>query len=105
MIPQSEELTAIERTAFEELLGRKLQEYGLISLRPVTPIVASPEEREEARAWLLRFLRTVERPTPACLDSDGTQEKDIISDEDFEEILTEAMRSVRPSYRPYRERP
>jgi hypothetical protein len=46
------------------------------------------ETKERATEELLRFLQTPGRPRPT------------VSDEELEEAITEAMRSVRPNYTP-----
>jgi hypothetical protein len=87
MIVQSEELKPNQKAVIEELLGRQLLEREAVSLSTFQSPVVS-ETKERATEELLRFLQTPGRPRPG------------VSDEELEEAITEAMRSVRPSYTP-----
>jgi hypothetical protein len=88
MIIESAELTAQQKAAIEELLGRPLLDRESISVSTVSgPTTA---ERQVAREKLINFLNDPGRKRPSC------------SDEELEDAITEAMRSVRPSYRPMR---
>jgi hypothetical protein len=88
MILQSTELTPNQKAAIEELLGRQLLDRDAISVHTLS--VPTAEERLAATEKLRKFLQNTERPRPSC------------SEEELEDTLTEAMRSVRPSYRPMR---
>ena len=76
------------RSALEQLLGRSLGDNGAISVRAYEPHEAPSKEQQRAIADELRqyFAR---------IDSNT---KDIPQNE-REEILDEAIRSVRPGYR------
>lgn len=77
------ELSAAQKAAIEELLGREVSASDTIALRTFPT-----EERERARKALLAFLeRTAEKT--------GEPQEPIPED-----VFTEAMRSVRPNYRP-----
>jgi len=88
MIIESAELTAQQKTAIEELLGRPLLDRESISVSTIS--VPTTAERHAAREKLIYFLNDSGRPRPA------------VSDEELEDAITEALRSVRPSYRPMR---
>jgi hypothetical protein len=88
MIVQSAELTPNQKATLEELLGRQLLDRDAISVHTVS--VPSAAERLEATEKLREFLQDTKRPIPNC------------SEEELEDAITEAMRSVRPNYRPMR---
>ena len=88
MIIESAELTAQQKAAIEELIGRPLLDRESISVSAIS--VPTVTERQAAREKLLNFLNDPGRPRPSC------------SEEELEDAITEGMRSVRPSYRPVR---
>ena len=88
MIIESGELTAQQKTAIEELLGRPLLDRESISVSTIS--VPTAAERQAAREKLINFLNDPNRPRPNC------------SEEELEGAITEAMQTVRPSYRPMR---
>ena len=79
------------RRALEQLLGRILSDNEAISVRAYQPHEAPPPEQQRQLTEELRhhFAKIDERT------------KDI-PESDQEEILDEAIRSVRPGYRPRR---
>ena len=79
------------KAAVESLLGRTLQADEEVSVRAFPP---HPAPAAEERAAVLRRLE--ER-----IDRTAENVKDV-SDEELEEVLDEAMKHVRPSYRPCR---
>jgi hypothetical protein len=82
------DLTPDARQVVEQLLGRPLAEDEEISILAYKPCQApSPEAKKAARRGLQEFWTSLDERT-----------KDI-SLEDQDEILDEAMRSVRPAYR------
>jgi hypothetical protein len=88
MIIETAELAPHQKAAIEELLGRPLLDRESISVSTIS--VPTAAERQAATEKLRTFLTDSERPRPNC------------SDEELEDAITEAMRSVRPSYRPMR---
>jgi hypothetical protein len=88
MIIESAELTAQQKAAIEEILGRPLLDRESISVSTIS--VPTTAERQVAREKLINFLNDPGRPRPA------------VSEEELDEAITEAMRTVRPSYRPMR---
>jgi len=77
------------RSALEQLLGRPLNDDEAISVRAYGPQEAPTLEEQAAIAEQLRhyFARIDERAAD-------------LSDNEQEEILDEAIRSVRPGYKP-----
>jgi hypothetical protein len=88
MIIESAQLTAQQKAAVEELLGRPLQDRESISVNTIS--VPTAAERQAATEKLRNFLNDPKRTRPSC------------SEEELEDAITEAMQSVRPSYRPMR---
>lgn len=89
MVRNARELSPDQRTVIEGLLGRRVLEDKEISVRAIAPPDLSRERRQELVAGLEKYFAEVDvRRMPG-------------SPEEAEEILTEAMRSVRPGYRPH----
>jgi hypothetical protein len=88
MIVKAEELSAVQKSAIEQILGREILEAEAISLRTFTPPAPTTPGREAAVEKLRKLLEEPSRPRPA------------VSDEEFEAAFLEAMRSVRPNYTP-----
>jgi hypothetical protein len=84
-------LSPLVRSALEQLLGRALGDDEAISVRAYQPHEAPSLEQQRAIAGDLRQYF-------AMID---LKSKDI-SESEQEEILDEAIRSVRPGYRPTR---
>jgi hypothetical protein len=80
---KAEELSASQKSVIEELLGRKIDASETVSVR----VFSEPPPSEEARGALVDWL--------ARRDAESGR-----ADEIPEEIFTEAMRSIRPRYRP-----
>jgi hypothetical protein len=87
MIVQTTELSPNQKAAIEEILGRRLLERDAVSVHTLSSPTAT--ERLAAAEKLRTFLQAPDRPTPNC------------SEEEMEDAITEAMRTVRPSYRPF----
>ena len=91
MLYHVKDLSPEQRHAAEILLGYSVSEDEAVSIKSLDPsaIIASTLSAEERiaalRALNQRFAAT---PGPA------------VSAEEEEEVVTEAMRSVRPNYRP-----
>jgi hypothetical protein len=79
------ELSPAQRSAIEELLGRALEESETVGLR----VFPDSARVEQARKALLEWLQIRQSASEQSSE-----------DEIGEEIITEAMRSVRPGYRP-----
>jgi hypothetical protein len=86
MILQSAELSPSQKTAIEEILGRQLLERETVVLKAFpTP---SREDRQAAAAGFRSFMEKMAESRP------------IVSDEEMEAAMLEAIRSERPNYRP-----
>jgi hypothetical protein len=86
MILKAESLSQAQKTAIEQILGRRILQAEAISLRTFEPEALTTQKRVEIVAALHQ-----------CLDSGQIESR---PREISEEIITEAMREVRPSYRP-----
>jgi len=89
MIFNAKDLSPDQKTAIETLLGRRVQEGETVSIRTFESANASHERKLEIADDLRKYFAEVDAArTP-------------VSEDEAEELLTEAMRSVRPGYRPY----
>jgi hypothetical protein len=90
MIRNAKDLSPDQKAAIESLLGRRVLEDEDISVRAIQRPALSDERRQELLEQLRKYFAEVDaRRKPA-------------SAEEAEEILTEAIRSTRPGYRPHR---
>jgi L-lactate utilization protein LutC len=89
MIHKAKDLSPNQKTAIESLLGRHVMEEETISVRAFEPPAISDERRQEITEQLKRYFAEVDANRKA------------VSDEEADTIITEALRSSRPSYRPH----
>ena len=90
MIRSAKDLSPDQKAVIEGLLGRRVVENEAISILAIEPPPLSDEQRQEQAEELRKyFLKVDARRRPGSAD-------------EAEEILTEAMRSSRPGYRPHR---
>ncbi len=89
MIRNAKDLSPDEKTVLESLLGRRIQADEAISVRAIQPPTLSDEVRQEQCEQLKNYFASVD-----FLRQPG-------SAEEAEEILNEAIRSTRPTYRPH----
>ena len=83
------ELSPAVRNALEGLLGRSLNDDEAVSVRAYEPHEAPASEYQRTTAWGLRqYFANIDQKL-----------KDVPEDE-LDEIVDEAIRSVRPGYRP-----
>jgi hypothetical protein len=88
MICNVEDLSPDQKAAVETLLGRRVQDGEAVSVRTFEPVSISRQRKLEISDELRKYFAEVDaRRKP-------------VSEEEAEEIITEAMRSVRPGYRP-----
>ncbi len=88
MIHNAKDLSPDQKAAIESLLGRRILEDEAISVRAIEPPALSDERKHELVEQLKKYFAEVDaRRQPG-------------SPEEAEEIINEAMRSVRPGYRP-----
>lgn len=93
MLHRVKDLSPEQKVAVEALLGRPVSSDEAVSVRAVAPATIipsqlSPEERAEALRKLDSYFAKVDSGRKA------------VSEEEEEAIFEEAMRSVRPGYRP-----
>lgn len=89
MIRTAKDLSPDQKAAIESLLGRRVLEDEEISVRAIQPPALSDQRRKELVEGLTKYFAEVDaRRQPG-------------SAEEAEEVLTEAIRSTRPSYRPH----
>lgn len=93
MLHRVKDLSPEQRLAVEALLGRAVSSDEAVSVRAVVPATVissqlSQEERAEALRGLDRYFAKVDAGRKP------------VSEEEEEAIFIEAMRSVRPNYRP-----
>jgi hypothetical protein len=92
MIRHVKELSTDQRVVIESLLGRALDDAEALSIRPVPVIRDAPplERRREIAGELRDYFARVD-----------AQQRDA-SPEELDEAIDEALKHVRPSYKPIR---
>ena len=89
MVRNAKDLSPGQKTVIESLLGRRVLEDEAISVRAIESPALSDQQRQEMAEELRKYFAEVDaRRKPG-------------SAEEAEEILTEAIRSSRPGYRPH----
>ena len=88
MICNTIDLSPDQRAALETLLGRPVRDGEAVSVRIFEPATVSPERRLEIAHELRKYFAEVDSA------------RQPVSEEEAEDVITEAMRSVRPTYRP-----
>ena len=88
MTRKAKDLSPDQKAVIENLLGRQVQEDEEITVR-ATPALSAQRRRELADQFRAHFAEVDARRKPG-------------SEEDAEEIITEAMRSSRSNYHPHR---
>jgi hypothetical protein len=89
MIRKAKDLSSEQKTAIESLLGRRVLDDEAISVCAIESPALSDRQKHELAEHLSKYFAEVDvrrRRGPS---------------EDAEEILTEAIRSSRPGYRPH----
>jgi hypothetical protein len=89
MICNAKDLSPDQKAAIETLLGRRVQEDEAVSVRTFDPVTVSHQRKLEIANELRRYFAEVDAARKP------------VSDEETEEVIIEAMRSVRPGYRPH----
>lgn len=90
MVHDAKDLSSDQKAVIEGLLGRRVLESEEISVRALPKTALSPERRQELVAGLTRYFAEVDaRRKPG-------------SEAEADDILNEAIRSVRPGYRPHK---
>jgi hypothetical protein len=88
MICNAKDLSPEQKAAIETLLGRRVREDEAVSVRTFEPVTVSHQRRLEIANELRKYFAEVDSAHKP------------VSEEQAEEVITEAMRSVRPGYRP-----
>ena len=89
MIRNANDLTPTEKDALETLLGRRVQDSEAVSVRTFEQAGISPQERLQIADDLKKYFAEV----------DATRTP--VTESECEDAIAEALRSVRPSYRPH----
>lgn len=89
MIRNANELTPAEKATFEKILGRSIHQSESISICAFEEPQMSLEQKREIASELARYFAVVDQAALA------------VSELEYEDALNEAMRSVRPGYRPH----
>jgi hypothetical protein len=88
MIHRAKDLSPEQKELIEGLVGRRVMEDEAISVRAIEPPTLSDERKQELMEQLEKYFAEIDaRRQP-------------VSPEEAEEIINEAMKSVRPGYRP-----
>jgi hypothetical protein len=88
MIRNAKDLSPDQKAAIESLLGRRLVDEA-VSIRTIDPPALSNEQKHRLAEQLKNYFADVDaRRKPG-------------SAEEAEDTINEAMRSVRPGYRPH----
>jgi hypothetical protein len=89
MIHKAKALSPNQRAAIESLLGRRILEDEAISIRAIESPALSDERKHELVEQLKKYFAQVDaRRKPG-------------SPEEAEDVINEAMKSVRSGYRPH----
>jgi L-lactate utilization protein LutC len=89
MIHKAKDLSPDQKAAVESLLGRQILEGEAVSVRAFGPPALSHKRRQEIVDSLKRYFAQVDANSK------------MVSAEEAEEAITEAMRSTRPHYAPH----
>jgi len=89
MIHNAKDLSPDQKAVIESLLGRRVLENEAVSIRAIEPPALSDERKHELAEQLIKYFAEV----------DARRKSD--SPEEAEEIINEAMKSVRTGYRPH----
>ena len=90
MIRNAKDLSSEQRAVIEGLLGRRILEDEAVSVRSIEAPALSVERRRELAEQLRKYFIEVDRRRAPG------------SAEEANDVVTEAIRSVRPGYRPHR---
>ena len=89
MMRKAKDLSPEQKVAIESLLGRHVLDDEAISVRAIEPPALSDQEKHELAEHLRKYFAEVDaRRHPGSAG-------------EAEDILTEAIRSSRPGYRPH----
>lgn len=89
MIHKAKDLSADQRAVIETLLGRRVLASEAVSIRAFEPTPISDEERQKIADELRKYFAEVDA------------NRKPVSPDEADEIITEALKSTRPGYRPH----
>ncbi len=89
MIHKAKDLSREQRLAIENLLGREVLDEEAISVRAIQPPNLSDQQKHELAEQLCQYFAEIDAHRGPG------------SAKEAEDIMTEAMRSSRPRYRPH----
>jgi hypothetical protein len=89
MICNAKDLSPDQKAVLESLLGRRVREDEAVSVRTFEPLNIPHQRKLEIAQEMRRYFEEVDALSKS------------VSEEEVEDIVTEAMRSVRPRYRPH----
>jgi hypothetical protein len=89
MICNAKDLSPDQKAVLESLLGRRVHEDEAVSVRTFEPLNIPHQRKLEIAQEMRRYFEEVDALSKS------------VSEEEVEDIVTEAMRSVRPRYRPH----
>jgi hypothetical protein len=90
MICNANDLSPAQKAALETLLGRRVQDGEAVSVRTFEPAIVSPARKLEMANALRSYFA----------EADAARKP--VSEAEAEDVITEAMSSVRPGYRTHR---
>jgi hypothetical protein len=90
MICNAKDPSPDQKAAVEKLLGRRVREGEAVSVRAFEPAAVPHQRKLDIAEELREYFAKV----------DASRKP--VSEEEAEDIITEAMRSVRPGYCPHR---
>jgi hypothetical protein len=90
MLHKASELSSEQKMAIESLLGRAISDRETVSVRAFESAPLPDAQSQEVLAGLDAYFTRIDAKRPA------------ISEAEAEAIITEALRSTRPHYRPLR---
>ena len=90
MLHKANELSHEQKMAIESLIGRAISDRETIGVRAFEAAPLSEAQRQDVVSELDAYFSRIDAKRPP------------LSDAEAEAILTEALRSTRPNYRPVR---
>ena len=87
MIHKAKDLSPDQKMVVESLVGRRVRDEEAVSVFAFEPAVISDQRRREIAEDLGRYF------------AEADAHRKLVSSAEADEIIDEAMRSIRPSYR------
>ena len=86
-ILSADSLTPVQKTALEQILGREILRSEKVSVNTYAASTDGTVQDQRLSTWKQLFGKRLDEPSP-------------FSEQQIEDAITEAMRSVRPGYTP-----